>query len=263
MKGHNQTHRWSCGIGHIGLWDVYQHHGIFQIFKMGGSHGVMRFFTLVFMVTALLSVLFNVCVCDKGHGRREASDLWQVTALHTVCDLWKDLNLDVTDGERERDNMFPMPLSAISPHGDPAEEGQLGCSVLFLFFFFFHWMSDFISSSLIQRHAVCLVLIFPWCCYCTLTEIYPPTLVFMSLVEFQKVYNCLDIQIIERGESFYQEKMTAVVKEFEAKGHSVWINQNKDSFTLSFSWFSAYSYWARRTSCTLRLRLVAVLCSLL
>uniref|UniRef100_A0A8C7IMT7 Arginine--tRNA ligase, cytoplasmic n=1 Tax=Oncorhynchus kisutch TaxID=8019 RepID=A0A8C7IMT7_ONCKI len=40
----------------------------------------------------------------------------------------------------------------------------------------------------------------------------------VSRNEFQKVYNCLDIQIIERGESFYQEKMTAVVKEFEAKG---------------------------------------------
>uniref|UniRef100_A0A8C7QTP6 Arginine--tRNA ligase, cytoplasmic n=1 Tax=Oncorhynchus mykiss TaxID=8022 RepID=A0A8C7QTP6_ONCMY len=40
----------------------------------------------------------------------------------------------------------------------------------------------------------------------------------VSRNEFQKVYNCLDIQIIERGESFYQEKMIAVVKEFEAKG---------------------------------------------
>uniref|UniRef100_A0A3P8ZVL3 Arginine--tRNA ligase, cytoplasmic n=1 Tax=Esox lucius TaxID=8010 RepID=A0A3P8ZVL3_ESOLU len=40
----------------------------------------------------------------------------------------------------------------------------------------------------------------------------------VSRKEFQKVYNCLDIQIIERGESFYQNMMTAVVKEFEAKG---------------------------------------------
>uniref|UniRef100_A0A4W6G6J7 Arginine--tRNA ligase, cytoplasmic n=1 Tax=Lates calcarifer TaxID=8187 RepID=A0A4W6G6J7_LATCA len=40
----------------------------------------------------------------------------------------------------------------------------------------------------------------------------------VSRREFQKVYDCLDIQIIERGESFYQEMMTEVVKEFEEKG---------------------------------------------
>ncbi|KAL0994432.1 hypothetical protein UPYG_G00122230 [Umbra pygmaea] len=40
----------------------------------------------------------------------------------------------------------------------------------------------------------------------------------VSRNEFQKVYDCLDIQIIERGESFYQEMMDVVVKEFEAKG---------------------------------------------
>ncbi|MEQ2175833.1 Arginine--tRNA ligase, cytoplasmic, partial [Goodea atripinnis] len=37
---------------------------------------------------------------------------------------------------------------------------------------------------------------------------------------FQRVYNCLDIQIIERGESFYQDRMTRVVKEFEENGES-------------------------------------------
>ncbi|XP_030649394.1 arginine--tRNA ligase, cytoplasmic [Chanos chanos] len=40
----------------------------------------------------------------------------------------------------------------------------------------------------------------------------------VSRNEFQKVYDCLDIRIIERGESFYQDLMTAVVKEFEDKG---------------------------------------------
>ncbi|KAM6985842.1 arginine--tRNA ligase, cytoplasmic [Aplochiton taeniatus] len=40
----------------------------------------------------------------------------------------------------------------------------------------------------------------------------------VSRSEFQKVYNCLGIKIIERGESFYQEMMTAVVKELEEKG---------------------------------------------
>ncbi|KAG9351943.1 hypothetical protein JZ751_023194 [Albula glossodonta] len=40
----------------------------------------------------------------------------------------------------------------------------------------------------------------------------------VSRKEFQKVYECLDIQIIERGESFYQDLMTSVVKEFEEKG---------------------------------------------
>ncbi|XP_053703744.1 arginine--tRNA ligase, cytoplasmic [Synchiropus splendidus] len=40
----------------------------------------------------------------------------------------------------------------------------------------------------------------------------------VSRQEFQKIYDCLEIQIIERGESFYQEMMTEVVKEFEDKG---------------------------------------------
>ncbi|XP_051537235.1 arginine--tRNA ligase, cytoplasmic [Myxocyprinus asiaticus] len=40
----------------------------------------------------------------------------------------------------------------------------------------------------------------------------------VSRKEFQKVYNCLDIRIEERGESYYQDMMTAVVKEFEENG---------------------------------------------
>lgn len=40
----------------------------------------------------------------------------------------------------------------------------------------------------------------------------------VSRKEFQKVYNCLDIRIEERGESYYQDMMTAVIKEFEEKG---------------------------------------------
>ncbi|XP_017288225.1 arginine--tRNA ligase, cytoplasmic [Kryptolebias marmoratus] len=40
----------------------------------------------------------------------------------------------------------------------------------------------------------------------------------VSRREFQRVYDCLDIQIIERGESYYQDLMTRVVKEFEDKG---------------------------------------------
>lgn len=40
----------------------------------------------------------------------------------------------------------------------------------------------------------------------------------VSREEFQKIYDCLGIHIIERGESFYQDRMDAVVKEFEDKG---------------------------------------------
>ncbi|XP_035287607.1 arginine--tRNA ligase, cytoplasmic isoform X2 [Anguilla anguilla] len=40
----------------------------------------------------------------------------------------------------------------------------------------------------------------------------------VSRKEFQRVYDCLDIRIVERGESYYQNMMTAVVKEFEEKG---------------------------------------------
>ncbi|KAK9955788.1 hypothetical protein ABG768_015639 [Culter alburnus] len=40
----------------------------------------------------------------------------------------------------------------------------------------------------------------------------------VSRNEFQKIYNCLEIRIEERGESYYQDMMTVVVKEFEEKG---------------------------------------------
>lgn len=36
--------------------------------------------------------------------------------------------------------------------------------------------------------------------------------------EFQKIYDCLDIRLIERGESYYQDLMTEVVKETEDRG---------------------------------------------
>ncbi|XP_077403713.1 arginine--tRNA ligase, cytoplasmic [Vanacampus margaritifer] len=42
----------------------------------------------------------------------------------------------------------------------------------------------------------------------------------VSRTEFQKVYNCLDVHIIERGESFYQDLMKDVVKEFDERGLS-------------------------------------------
>lgn len=41
---------------------------------------------------------------------------------------------------------------------------------------------------------------------------------WMSASEFQKIYDCLDIKIIERGESYYQDLMTGVVKEAEDRG---------------------------------------------
>uniref|UniRef100_F7EFE0 Arginine--tRNA ligase, cytoplasmic n=1 Tax=Monodelphis domestica TaxID=13616 RepID=F7EFE0_MONDO len=40
----------------------------------------------------------------------------------------------------------------------------------------------------------------------------------VSRREFQKIYDALDISLIERGESFYQDRMTDIVKEFEEKG---------------------------------------------
>ncbi|KAB5548644.1 hypothetical protein PHYPO_G00057960 [Pangasianodon hypophthalmus] len=40
----------------------------------------------------------------------------------------------------------------------------------------------------------------------------------VSREEFQKVYDCLGIRILERGESYYQDMMTEVVKAFEEKG---------------------------------------------
>ncbi|XP_016069501.1 PREDICTED: arginine--tRNA ligase, cytoplasmic [Miniopterus natalensis] len=40
----------------------------------------------------------------------------------------------------------------------------------------------------------------------------------VSRQEFNKIYDALDISLIERGESFYQDRMNDVVKEFEDKG---------------------------------------------
>lgn len=42
--------------------------------------------------------------------------------------------------------------------------------------------------------------------------------VWFFALEFQKIYDCLDIKIIERGESYYQDLMTEVVKEAEDRG---------------------------------------------
>ncbi|XP_032259573.1 arginine--tRNA ligase, cytoplasmic [Phoca vitulina] len=40
----------------------------------------------------------------------------------------------------------------------------------------------------------------------------------VSRQEFNKIYDALDISLIERGESFYQDRMNDIVKEFEDKG---------------------------------------------
>ncbi|XP_025891478.1 arginine--tRNA ligase, cytoplasmic [Nothoprocta perdicaria] len=40
----------------------------------------------------------------------------------------------------------------------------------------------------------------------------------VSRKEFQKIYKCLDITLVERGESFYQDMMKDIVQEFEEKG---------------------------------------------
>ncbi|XP_053321328.1 arginine--tRNA ligase, cytoplasmic [Spea bombifrons] len=40
----------------------------------------------------------------------------------------------------------------------------------------------------------------------------------VSRKEFQKIYDCLDISIVDRGESFYQNRMIQIVKEFEERG---------------------------------------------
>uniref|UniRef100_A0A8C4Y6P9 Arginine--tRNA ligase, cytoplasmic n=1 Tax=Gopherus evgoodei TaxID=1825980 RepID=A0A8C4Y6P9_9SAUR len=40
----------------------------------------------------------------------------------------------------------------------------------------------------------------------------------VSRKEFQKIYDCLDVKLIERGESYYQDKMKDIVQEFEDRG---------------------------------------------
>lgn len=52
--------------------------------------------------------------------------------------------------------------------------------------------------------------------------------------EFQKIYDCLDIKVIERGESYYQDLMTQVVKETEDRGadHAFFDFLSSDSSAL-------------------------------
>ncbi|XP_026541098.1 arginine--tRNA ligase, cytoplasmic [Notechis scutatus] len=40
----------------------------------------------------------------------------------------------------------------------------------------------------------------------------------VSRKEFQKIYDCLDVSIIDRGESYYQDRMHEIVKELEERG---------------------------------------------
>lgn len=40
-----------------------------------------------------------------------------------------------------------------------------------------------------------------------------------TFLEFQKIYERLDIKLVERGESFYQTRMEKIVKELEASGY--------------------------------------------
>lgn len=60
---------------------------------------------------------------------------------------------------------------------------------------------------------------------------------FTFFSEFQKIYERLNINIIERGESFYQSRMENVVKELENKGNIVvimYINNNYLNNTFMF-----------------------------
>ncbi|KAK2524949.1 hypothetical protein Q9233_009268 [Columba guinea] len=57
----------------------------------------------------------------------------------------------------------------------------------------------------------------------------------VSRKEFQKIYNWLDITLVERGESFYHEMMKDIVKEFEDKGFVQVDDGRKIVFVPGFS----------------------------
>uniref|UniRef100_A0A3Q3WZP7 Arginine--tRNA ligase, cytoplasmic n=1 Tax=Mola mola TaxID=94237 RepID=A0A3Q3WZP7_MOLML len=57
----------------------------------------------------------------------------------------------------------------------------------------------------------------------------------VSRKEFQKIYDCLDISIIERGESYYHSLMTEVVKEVEDRGFVQLDEGRKIVFAPGFS----------------------------
>lgn len=48
-----------------------------------------------------------------------------------------------------------------------------------------------------------------------------------NFLEFEKIYEKLNISIIERGESFYQNHMEKLVEELEAKGKILMLNSLK------------------------------------
>lgn len=62
------------------------------------------------------------------------------------------------------------------------------------------------------------------------------SIIFVFVIEFEKLYTRLDITIIERGESFYQKHMELIVKELESKnlleednGRKVMWGEKRDS----------------------------------
>ncbi|OXB77433.1 UNVERIFIED_CONTAM: hypothetical protein H355_012140 [Colinus virginianus] len=57
----------------------------------------------------------------------------------------------------------------------------------------------------------------------------------VSRKEFQKIYNCLDVTLTERGESFYHDMMKDIVKEFEDKGFVQVDDGRKVVFVPGFS----------------------------
>ncbi|XP_067141690.1 arginine--tRNA ligase, cytoplasmic [Centruroides vittatus] len=56
----------------------------------------------------------------------------------------------------------------------------------------------------------------------------------ISRKEYQKIYQRLDITLIDRGESFYQDMMNDVVKELENKGHLIEEEGRKVMFDTQF-----------------------------
>ena len=78
----------------------------------------------------------------------------------------------------------------------------------------------------------------------------------VSRAEFQKVYDRLQIRLVERGESFYQDRMKDVVKEFEKAGF-VTVDEGRKVGGL---WRCCYVLLKFRTEETGLKRLLLFLC---
>lgn len=172
----------------------------------------------VFMVTALLSVRFNWVVCVRTRVWAcmiRAWQAWGVTALHIVWSLGGFKAWCGRQGERdewrERHYVLNAFISQQScPHWDPAEEGHLGCSILF---FLLNFLNEWLYFLVSHPKTFDVVGVdFPL--VLLLNSNTDPTLVFLS----RRIPEGLQLS----GHPDHRERRVLLSGENDRRGQRVW-----------------------------------------